>query len=814
MTKQVTLTIDDRTVTVPEGTLIVDAAKKVGIDIPVFCYHPKMEPVGMCRMCLVEIGRPLLDRQTREPILDEGGKLKIQFNPKLETACTVPVSEGMVVIGLSERVKQARKDILELLLTSHPIDCPICDKGGECPLQNLTMAHGSSESHFLLDEKQRAAKHYPLGDLIYLDRERCIQCARCIRFQDEIAGDSVLAFYHRGRRTDIITSSEPGFDSYWSGNTTDICPVGALTTVDFRFGARPWELMSAASICSLCPVGCNLTINIRREAKSGGGMTIKRIMPRQNEWVNEIWICDKGRFVHHFTESEERLVKPLIRQDGKLTAASWDRVLASISEKIQQNTGDIQIISSGRLPNEDQFNLRKLADGVGGEINLYTNMAGGDRVAQFGLGEGSNLGDLRSGDTIVVVASDLEEEAPLWYLRIKAAAGRGAELIVANPRPTKLDRYATQIIRYDYGQEIDALKQIELAEQGNLVIFFGYEGLDLAGTESLANEAAALLVNKGNVGKTNNGLVAVWPRANDQGAWDIGLRPTKDILTAIREPSVLYLIAVDPAGDDPSLLKLLAERAKDPQRITIVQELFLTETAKHADIVIPAQAPTEREGTFTSGERRVQRFYPAVYPRGEARADFDIAAEIGSRLGLPLKGKFPSLVFLELCEEVPGYGSINYQRLAEVSEQWPIIGREDLYYGGTTYANKQGLGIKLPAIGGDEIRHIRKPTLPQGDLIAIPVVKLYDHGRMVLPSTLLKARLTPPFIALNPVDAQNQKATDGMTVNIDIENNLAPVTVIIDKNVPIGFALVPRSSGLPITEPTNVKIRIAETIET
>ena len=318
MTKQVTLTIDDRQVTVPAGTLIVDAAKKVGIDIPVFCYHPKMEPVGMCRMCLVDIGRPVFDRQTREPVLEEDGTQKIQFGPKLETACTVPVSEGMVVVGMSDKVKQARKDILELLLTSHPLDCPVCDKGGECPLQNLTMAHGASESHFLFDEKQKAEKNYPLGDLIFLDRERCIQCARCIRFQEEIAGDAVLGFYQRGRRTDIVTYSDPGFDSYWSGNTTDICPVGALTTADFRFGARAWELKQAASICSHCPVGCNLTVNTRREAKSGGGIAIKRIMPRQNEWVNETWICDKGRFGHHFTDSKERLTQPLSRRDGKL----------------------------------------------------------------------------------------------------------------------------------------------------------------------------------------------------------------------------------------------------------------------------------------------------------------------------------------------------------------------------------------------------------------------------------------------------------------------------------------------------------------
>ena len=257
MAKLVTLTVDGREVTVPEGTLIVNAAKKVGIDIPVFCYHPKMEPVGMCRMCLVEVGRPQIDRASGQALREPDGSVKIAFHPKLETACTTPVIDGMVVRGNSEKALLGRKEIVEFLLTSHPLDCPICDKGGECPLQNLTMGWGPGELRYLYDEKIHLAKHVPLGELIYLDRERCIQCGRCVRFQDEIAADPVIGFYQRGRSLEIVTFSEPGFDSYFSGNTTDICPVGALTTADFRFRARPWELNAAASICTQCPVGCN-----------------------------------------------------------------------------------------------------------------------------------------------------------------------------------------------------------------------------------------------------------------------------------------------------------------------------------------------------------------------------------------------------------------------------------------------------------------------------------------------------------------------------------------------------------------------------
>jgi NADH-quinone oxidoreductase subunit G len=824
MTKQVTLTIDDRQVTVPEGTLIVDAAKKVGIDIPVFCYHPKMEPVGMCRMCLVEIGRPVYDRNTREPVLNEDGSQKIQFGGKLDTACTVPVSEGMVVVGMSDKVKQSRKDIVELLLTSHPLDCPICDKGGECPLQNLTMAHGSSQSRFLYNEKQKAAKHYPLGDLIILDRERCIQCARCIRFQDEIAGDAVLGFFQRGRRTDIVTFSEPGFDSYWSGNTTDICPVGALTTVDFRFGARAWELKKGASICSHCPVGCNLTVNTRREVKSGGEIVIKRIMPRQNEWVNEIWICDKGRFVHHFTGSKERIMQPMIRRNGKLIAENWEDTLDFLANRLQNAHSDFLTLVGGRLPNEDLFNLKKLTQGLGGVINLYTHMAGGDLTSSYGLSEGSNLADLGKGDTILVIASDLEEEAPLWYLRVKAAANRGATLIVANPRPTKLDRFASEVTRYVYGNEMNILRNLDLTGAQNSVIIFGNEGLGLDGSAMLAKACADLLRKTGRVGKVNNGMMGVWPRANEQGAWDMGLRPTDDLKAALEVAKVVYVVAADPAGDDNVLKDLMISRNKFPEKLTIVQDLFETETARLADVVLPAQAHTEREGTFTSGERRVQRFYPVTRPMGETKADFDIAAQIGTRLDLDIKGRFPSLVFPQICFEVPGYASLTYQKLAEVCEQWPIIGRSDLYYGGTGYENQQGLGIQLPLNLDSAPKVSVEPEIQpplhgeegnkEKELIAIPVTKLYDRGTMVHPSELLHSRIAEPYITMNPLDAQAQKATDGMTVTINVNNAFAPAVVKIDENVPAGFVLVPRSCGIPVVTPVEISIRIAEVVST
>src|SRR6266540_4441652 len=480
MTNQVTLTIDGKQVTVPAGTGVVDAAKTVCIDIPVFCHHPKLEPVGMCRMCLVEIGRPVRDRATGQIVMENGAP-KIQFLPKLETACTNKVEDGMVVLTQSDKARDGQRGTVEFLLTSHPLDCPICDKGGECPLQNLTMAHGPGKSRFLFDEKFRLGKHVPLGDLIVLDQERCIQCARCIRFQDEIVGDSVLGFAERGRGMKIVSHSDPGFDSVFSGNTTDICPVGALTTCDFRFEARPWELDAQASICTQCPVGCNITLNTRREARAGGDVVVKRVMPRQNEEVNEIWICDKGRFAHHYTDSKKRLTKPLVRKDKELVPASWEVATKLAADNFLRLKKDFVILASGRLANEDLFNLKSLAKHAGGQAYLYSYMGGGQLTTLVGVGAGTNFGAMGAETTIVVVASDLYEEAPIWYLRVKQAADRGANLIVLNPRETKLDRYASYVVRYAYGDETKAVQDLGkqskigdiLTNAQNAVILFG-----------------------------------------------------------------------------------------------------------------------------------------------------------------------------------------------------------------------------------------------------------------------------------------------------------------------------------------------------
>jgi len=838
MAKLVNLTIDGVQVTVPEGTLIVNAAKRTGINIPVFCYHPKMEPVGMCRMCLVEIGRPVVDRATGEVQRELDGSPKISFGPKLETACTTPVSEGMVVLGTSEKARAGREDILEFLLTSHPLDCPICDKGGECPLQDLTMRFGPGESRYLYDEKMHLAKNIPLGDLIYLDRERCIQCGRCVRFQTEIVDDPVIGFSHRGRSLEIVSFSEPGFDSYYSGNTTDICPVGALTTADFRFRARPWELNNAASLCTQCPVGCNTTLNTRREAASGGKYVVKRVMPRQNEQVNEIWICDKGRFGYHYAQHAERLEQPLIRKNGTLTPASWDEALDLVATRMRQAEQGLVTLAGGRLTNEDLFNLNQLTSTQNGKAVLYTHMAGGDLTAQVGLGSGTNFSDLGPGSAILVVACDLEEEAPIWWLRVKQAADRGVTVIVANPRQTKLDRVAKFSLRYPYGSEASLVlamlnnlsakrpdlpgsardlmrdEQLKAAAQAfaqaeNGIVIFGSEGTGYASSQALAQACANLLVATDHSGKPNNGLLGVWPRANDQGGWDMGFRPEADLNQALQDARLLYIVAADPAGDDPTLAGAMQAE------LTVVPDLFLTQTGMLADVVLPVQSYLERQGSFTSGERRVQLYYPAIPERPGSLPDFAVTARIAKRLDIQLEERSASRVMDQIAAKLPAYAGINYVRLAETHDQWPIVGRGDMYYGGTTYENKQGLGVQLTPSsqqGRPVSLNWTQPTeldLPEG-LVGVPVTILYDRGTTLLPSDLLHPRMPAPYISMHPDDAKKLKINQGDSVEVSTGSAHVLVSVKIDDTVPVGVVLAPRSMGIPLNSPASLAIRPAE----
>lgn len=871
----VTIVVDGKDVQAPKGVMLVEAAKAAGVEIPVFCYHPKLVPVGMCRMCLVEIGAPGKDRVTGAPILDEQGRPVIQWQPKLITACTTPVTDGMHVRTANQRVADAWRGTLEFLLTSHPLDCPVCDKGGECPLQDLTFAHGPDLSRFYKRNKFHFPKPIPLGELIWLDQERCIYCARCIRFCEEVANDPVLEFADRNRGQHIVTYSDPPFDSYFSGNTTDICPVGALTTEDFRFKARPWELRNNPSVCPHCPVGCNIVLGTRAGE-------IKRIMPRHNEWVNELWICDKGRFGHHFVGAADRLKTPLIRgEDGAFHAATWDEALTLVADRLAaiaagHGAGAIGGIAGDRLPNEDLYLFQKFFRQVLGSPNLDHRVqwpvgTGIEAaVARVGLPGGSNLGTLGKGSAVLLIGADLEEEQPVAYLRLRKAARSGAHLIVAQSRTTKEMSDAAQVLRYRPGGEAHLIAALlknlfategaidesfggkkglagsdavvagvqelpapaDLARQagltaadvqaaagaiagaGQLVVMVGREALAGAGANAraLVDGIVALLAATGKAGKENSGLVALWPHNNTQGANDMGILPDfgpgyepldevgatiEQMFTGAAGLRAAYIVGADPARDYPTSRATLAGLD-----FLVVQDLFLTETAQMAHVVLPAASFAERAGTFTNMERRVQRLAEGLPAPGEARPDWWIIAQMADHFDAdwPIYASVED-VASELIRQVKLYKGLSYEKLEGEPVPWTSTAAGHHIYTGTGLLNTwfgQQWEVEAQA---------RKPkfelrwtapgevaTPASGQMRIVASRRLHDRGTMITRSELLDLRRARPYAALSPTDAgalgvteadQVTVCTNGaaVTLPVRLDARLVPGTIVIPADV-------------------------------
>lgn len=839
MSDTVKINIDGKEYDVPANMNLVDAAKwHAGNDIPVFCYHPKMEPVGMCRMCLVELGTPARDRATGEVVMNDDGTPQIRYFPKLQTACTTTVSDGMHIKTDTEQVEEARKDVLEFLLTSHPLDCPICDKGGECPLQNLTMRHGPESSRMYYEDKMHLEKHYPLGDLIFLDRERCIQCARCVRFQDEVVGDDVLAFHERGRRLQIITNSDPGFDTYFSGNTTDICPVGALTTGDFRFGARPWELNEVPSISPWDAAGENISLSMRLDRDFGGKAMIKRVMPRQNEWVNEIWISDKTRFGHHFTRSDERLMRPMFKSGDNVRESVWNEVLPKLAEALKNADGDVGAIAGSSMSNEDLWELRQLVEGLGGSrLGSWSITHGGaEQVAQVGVGADTNLSQLGKGDAILVIASDLEEEVPIWRLRLKQAQDRGAYLVVANARHTRLEDFAIQgarndkvvigdAIRYDAGDAVAVMSNLkknhkdiakQLSDAENLVIVTGAEGLTLEGSNALAQAAANFLIDSGHVGKANNGLLSTLPGANGMGQYYLGYTPDATVDMMANPPKVLIVAQAELLEDDPTASDWLSK-----VETVIYANFFQDDTAELADYVLPIQTFAERDGTFVNGERRVQRFYTAQGPMGDALPAWKLFGTLRDQLDMGRLKLSAAAVMLDITKNVDVFDVMRYKALGKVVRQFPDVGGKDLYYGGNAYSNQGGIGIQIPSLADNgkvktsKIKTPDKIKVGKSEVVVIPTTKLYNRQRNFRPTLLVEPRILAPYVVINTEDAKAKKISQGDVVEVSTDAISVKVRANVSDEIAKGAVALPRhltETVTPMMVTTGTISKVAEAV--
>ena len=634
-TDLVTLTIDGFEITVPKGTLVIRAAEQLGIQIPRFCDHPLLSPVGACRQCLVDI------------------EINGRAFPKPQASCTIPVENGMVVKTqlTSEVAHKAQEGVMEFLLVNHPLDCPVCDKGGECPLQNQAMSNGRSESRFE-GKKRTFEKPINISSQVLLDRERCILCARCTRFSKEIAGDPFIDMGERGALQQVSIYEKDPFDSYFSGNTVQICPVGALTGSAYRFRSRPFDLVSTPSVCEHCASGCSLRTDVRRNK------TLRRLAGNDPE-VNEEWNCDKGRWAFQYTMAKDRIATPLIRENGVLREASWPEAIAAAAAGLQGKKAGVLV--GGRVTVEDAYAYAKFA-----RVALATNNVDfrsrphseeeRSFLAAHVVGSKVRYSDIDTADQVVLVGFEPEEESPIVFLRIrKQVRTRALPVTVISPWNTRgFKKLQAKFIGVAPGAESGALAELSLTNQSVIVVgerlcesvgglsavaaLAAKSGAKIAWVPRRAGERGALEAGAiGNLLPGGRPISDAAARVDVAAAWSVETLPatigldSKAILAAAAQGEIQALVVggVDPfdmhapdfAGLDNAFVLSLEMR---PSAIT-----------ERADVVIPVASVVEKSGSFMSWEGRTRSFEQSL-PESPHQSDLYILSLIAEALGTPL----------------------------------------------------------------------------------------------------------------------------------------------------------------------------------
>jgi NADH-quinone oxidoreductase subunit G len=789
----VTLTIDGQEVTVPKGTLILRAAEQLGTIVPRFCDHPLLDPVGACRQCVVEV------EGQRKPMM----------------ACTTPVGDEMVVKThlTSPMAKKAQEGTLEFLLINHPLDCPMCDKGGECPLQDQALAHGSGQSRFI-DQKRRYQKPVAISQQVLLDRERCVLCARCTRFSEQISGDPFIELFERGALEQVAMYEDEPYHSYFSGNVIQICPVGALTSASYRFKARPFDVVTTPSVCDHCSAGCTLTVQSRRG-------DIQRQLARTNMAVNEAWNCDKGRFGFTHLTSDLRITEPKLRvasgggrgDDGdELGKASWSdvllRVVGAINESREQGPGRVAVVTGSRVPDEDAYAISKYVRTVLGtdDLDHRTRFATADEDAELSAllpRQTAEYRDVEDAPVIVVAGLDPREEVPILYLRLrKAWRNNKARIVVVGPHLGTLADLAWRRIPTLPGEEAAALRALaDDADRGDVaqalrdvdapVVLVGERagaGALAAGTalaDAVGGKVAHVPRRANARGSFEAGLAAgVLPggrrlddaadRAELEALWGTTLptergRDLHAILTdaAAGKIDVLHLIGVDLVRDcaDPELARKALERAK----LVVAQDLARTATvAGFADVVLPASGTQERAGSYTNWEGRTQRFAKAIDAPDLVQDDWEIVVQLAALLGHDLgfndldgiRSEVGRLGLRPTAHPMPAEATAAGGGLSEVGEM----------------AEAEGLAVVL------------RPLLLEG-------------GTMLAGANDLLATRRTPTVAVNAIDAQAAGISDGDEVEVSGNGQSLRLPAAVGDDVVPGVVVIPSYIGEMVAAP-------------
>ncbi|HET6829789.1 MAG TPA: NADH-quinone oxidoreductase subunit NuoG [Solirubrobacterales bacterium] len=683
--KPITIVVDGVEIETVEGTMLVDAAKHGDVEIPVFCYEPKLgDPVGACRMCLVEI---------------EG-------IPKLQTSCSTPVRDGMVVYTQNDRVKEAQNAIVEFLLVNHPLDCPVCDKGGECPLQDISMGWGSGRSR-VVDPKRHFQKPLPLSPLIRIDRERCIMCYRCVRFSQEVSEDEQLQLLGRGDRSYVGTHEDRPYIGPFHGNIIELCPVGALTSQAYRFRARPWDIEDAGSVCTLCPSQCNVKFTVRDEK-------VARVLARDNAEVDDGWLCDKGRFGYQMLAGPDRPLAPRVRAGGGLEPASWEEAIERAAAGLAPAVGRTAAIVGGATSNEEGWLIQRLVRGALGSADVTsTPRPGLSRGARARLAAPElsvPTAAIDDAGAILVLGCDPMNEMPILELRIRKAVRRnGAKLLVAGERPTALDGGAAigtsgclEAYRYAPGEALELIDELReaiasgsgegelgelaatLRDSGPVVVVWGERILAGEDRQQVAESLLGLAGLLGLDGAAGAGLYEVPLATNSRGLREVGCaeglgpgyaaadrgRSAAEIRAALEagEIDALILADVDPIRDfdDSEGWK----RALSAARFTLTISMFGGASAEASDVNLPAEGHAEKEGTVTHTDGRLQRVRPSVPRPGALRPLWQALSELSARLGADPGAGTAGEVFDLIAADASCYAGIDVDDIGGLGLRW------------------------------------------------------------------------------------------------------------------------------------------------
>jgi NADH-quinone oxidoreductase subunit G len=833
--EEIGFSIDGLEVRAPAGTMLVDAAKYGDVEIPVFCYEPKLgEPVGACRMCLVEI---------------EG-------IPKLQTACSTPVRDGMVVHTQTDRVGEAQNAMVEFLLINHPLDCPVCDKGGECPLQDISFGWGTGRSRFI-EPKRHFVKPLELSPLIAIDRERCILCYRCVRFSQEIAEDHQLVLEERGAHTFVATFDGHPYVAPFSANIIELCPVGALTSRPYRFRARPWDIEGSGSICTLCPAQCNVELTVRDER-------VLRVLSRDHADVDDGWLCDKGRFAYQAAHIDERITQPHVREDGELVPVGWERALEVATDGLCAAGPRTGALAGGESTNEEGFLLAHLMRAALGSPHIDSRSGGSLprelHAALHAPALQATVPDLEFAHAVLVLDCEPIDDAPILDLRIRKGVRRhGVKLAIASSRPSSLDANANVVVRFAPGageafcatlsaalggagviEELASAAGADADEVRALARLLGEAGEqagdddgadtqtaddDEAGAGSSAGDdadapggiadvvilwgerlthgprrehaARALLNVAGRLIAPDHdgaGLLELPAACNARGLREVGVLPDAGPgLTAVKTTGLdsaeigraaaagqldaLVLLGADPLRDLPN--RRTWSKALHRATTVIAFGQVLTEAMRaHATVVFPAESYAEKEGTVVHPDGRVQRLRPAIARPGEVRAEWQVLADLCLGLGHDPGARSGAMLSAVLFEAIGFYAGLTLDEIGGRGVRWPARAQAAAW----PQADGGPFGLETPP-------HAPLPEQPRdggAGALRLGTFRSIWAAPQVELSPALKFLRQRQHAELNPSDAERLGVAQGDAVMIGSNGTRISATVALRSGVPAG----------------------------